>query len=347
MPSKQRTQPIIARSTPLNSHMLIVLPFFCKLWALPRIFQKIRYTTLLLCLALAVLLSACAPGLLSAPLPDVIGPAPTDAFASALAPSPPPETETAPPSPTPAPTLIPSATPTPTALPCRETAGQCASSVSVLEEAAHYCMYFAMTTGATRYGAVHAPRADYNDDQWVRLGIGTALDELIAAKAARPFLIVLPYEVDTFADPYADGYGKALLETLIPWIDAFHPTCAEVACRAIGGLSRGGAWSFLLALDHPELSGAAGGHSMVPFGGWRAACRINLRAMPEGGMPRLWIDTGKGDIYLPDLKVYEELLVQLEVPHEYMLIDGAHEEKYWSAHVQEYLRWYARGFPQE
>ena len=231
----------------------------------------------------------------------MVGPAPTDASATSL----PPPTATAAPSPTPAPTLIPSATPTPTALPCRETAGQIKRFELLspyLKKPLNYRMYFPPCyddSGETRYPVLYMLHGQtYNDDQWVRLGIGTALDELIVAKAVRPFLIVLPYEVDTFADPYADGYGKALLETLIPWIDAFHPTCAEAACRAIGELSRGGAWSFLLALDHPELFGAAGGHSMVPFGGMARRLPNQLRAMPEGGLPRLWIDTGQGR-YLP------------------------------------------------
>ena len=101
MPSKHRAQPIPACIT-------------------PKIALEARAFPLMLCLILAVLLSACTPGLLSASLPDVVGAAPTDA--PALAPSSP--TETLEPSATPAPTLIPSATPTPTVAPCRETAGQ-------------------------------------------------------------------------------------------------------------------------------------------------------------------------------------------------------------------------------
>ena len=56
---------------------------------------------------------------------------------------------------------------------------------------------------------------------------------------------------------------------------------------------------------------------------------------------------GKNDIYLPDLRKYEELLIQLEVPHEFAINPGNHDEDYWMTHVEEYLRWYAAGFPQE
>jgi hypothetical protein len=34
--------------------------------------------------------------------------------------------------------------------------------------------------------------------------------------------------------------------------------------------------------------------------------------------------------------------VQLNVPHEWYLFNGRHEEAYWSAHVQEYMEWYSR-----
>ena len=69
--------------------------------------------------------------------------------------------------------------------------------------------------------------------------------------------------------------------------------------------------------------------------------------MPAGQFPRLTTDMGQNDIYLPDLRDYEKLLTQLEVPHEFTINPGNHDENYWSSHVEEYLRWYAAGFPQD
>ncbi len=303
---------------------------------------------LLIPLAAALALSACAAGLLSAGAPGFEPPAPPAGPTATPSAAEPTATPTVEPSPTAAPSA------TPTQEPCRETSGRFERFELLspyLKKPLNYRVYFPPCfddSGKTRYPVLYMLHGQtYNDDQWMRLGIGDVMDELIAQNEVRPFLIVLPYEVDTFADPYADGYGKALIETLIPWVDAFYPTCAGAGCRAIGGLSRGGAWAFLLALDHPELFGSAGGHSMVPFGGMARRLPNQLRAMPEGGPPRLWIDMGKNDIYLPDLKVYEELLTQQGVPHEYTINGGGHEEKYWAGHLDEYLRWYAQGFPAE
>lgn len=251
-----------------------------------------------------------------------------------------------------APTAAPTMPASPTPQVCRETAGsfeRYGLLSPYLKGELNYRVYYPPCyddSGETRYPVLYMLHGQtYNDDQWARLGIGEAADALINTGEVPPFLIVLPYEVDTFADPYADGYGPALVETLIPWVDAFYPTCPAQACRAIGGLSRGGAWAYLLALDNPGLFGAAGGHSMVPFGGMQVRLPNQLRSTPADQFPRLWMDMGKSDIYLPDLKVYEELLTQQAVPHEYTLQDGYHDEAYWSAHLADYLRWYAAGFP--
>src|SRR5512133_1886821 len=96
----------------------------------------------------------------------------------------------------------------------------------------------------TRYPVVYMIHGQtFNDDQWERLGIGAAADELILAKKMPPFLIIMPREDDTFSDIYKSGFIQNMIDGLIPWVDAHYPTCADRACRAIGGLSRGGAWA--------------------------------------------------------------------------------------------------------
>jgi enterochelin esterase-like enzyme len=41
---------------------------------------------------------------------------------------------------------------------------------------------------------------------------------------------------------------------------------------------------------------------------------------------------------------FAQLLDEMNIPHEWHAYIGFHEEKYWSAHVEEYLRWYAEGW---
>ena len=259
---------------------------------------------------------------------------------------------TATPTPSPTFTAAPSFTPSPT--PCQSTSGEVRREEipsPYLAQPPAFRVYYPPCydgSGRTRYPVLYMLHGQtYNDDQWERLGMTAATDELIASGTSRPFLIVMPYETEDFADPYSSGYTDALLETLLPWVDANLPTCTVRECRAVGGLSRGGAYAFLLALDHPDLFAAAGGHSMVPFGGMDNRLKRQLAAMAPGELPRLWIDMGESDRYFGDLSAYERLLTQLGVPHETHFYPGGHNESYWAAHVEEYLRWYVAGFPGE
>lgn len=183
----------------------------------------------------------------------------------------------------------------------------------------------------------------FADDQWDRLGIDEAADALIAEGKARPFLIVMPRERDTFGDIYASPFARGLIEDLLPWIDANYPTCADRSCRAIGGLSRGGAWALRLGMEHWEVFGAIGMHSTPPFIGDRETFLPRwLAAIPADELPRIYMDTGRQDWYLVATSRLEQYLVQAGVPHEWYLFNGTHDEAYWSAHVTDYLGWYTR-----
>jgi enterochelin esterase-like enzyme len=184
----------------------------------------------------------------------------------------------------------------------------------------------------------------FDDGQWERLGAGDAAAELIASGVAPPFLIVLPDEKDTLADPFQSSFGDALVEELIPWVDAHYPTCAERACRAIGGLSRGAAWAVYLGLGHPALFGAIGAHSLPPFIGMEKLVPKEIAAIPPGQTPRIYLDIGWADRYRQPAAGFEDQLNRLGVPHEWYLFEGQHDEAYWSAHVKGYLEWYAAGF---
>ena len=181
----------------------------------------------------------------------------------------------------------------------------------------------------------------FADDQWPRLGIAEAADALIAGQGAQPFLIVMPREDNTFADIYLSAFSTDVIEGLIPWVDENYPTCARRECRAIGGLSRGGAWALHLGFIHWELFGAIGAHSTPPFNttprqfpGW-------VQQIPPGALPRVYMDIGRGDPYLSMASAFEEQLTGAGVPHDWYLFNGTHDEEYWSAHTGDYLAWYA------
>jgi S-formylglutathione hydrolase FrmB len=58
-------------------------------------------------------------------------------------------------------------------------------------------------------------------------------------------------------------------------------------------------------------------------------------------LPRLFLDTARSDRWLNYTLVFEALLNDAGVPHEWHLFQGFHEDDYWKSHLELYIRWYA------
>ncbi|HVN54233.1 MAG TPA: alpha/beta hydrolase-fold protein [Anaerolineaceae bacterium] len=178
------------------------------------------------------------------------------------------------------------------------------------------------------------------DDQWDRLGADEVADRLIASGEAPPFLIVMPRD-RVWVDPDGDRFGLAVMDQLLPWIDSHYRIQADRAHRAIGGLSRGGAWALHLGLTHWESFGAWGEHSGVVFASDAPLVFSWIKAIPPEEMPPIYLDDGEGDRWLYSMKDLKKILDQAGVDYTWVLRPGYHNEEYWHAHVDEYLRWYA------
>lgn len=183
----------------------------------------------------------------------------------------------------------------------------------------------------------------YNDDQWDRIGADEAADALIASGEVAPFLIVMPYYPSS-RQPVDNPFDAAFIEEVIPWVEANFRVLAEREARAVGGLSMGGSWAIHFGLTRPDLFSAFGGHSPPVFVSEASDVDEWLAAIPDDLMPRIWLDIGDRDqaAILASVTWFEELLTEMGIEHEWHLFAGRHEEAYWSAHVAEYLRWYAQ-----
>ena len=180
------------------------------------------------------------------------------------------------------------------------------------------------------------------NDQWINLGLTNAADELIARGAIQPMLIAMPYEITWRLVPEQSQYGNALIEDLIPYIEENYAACTNPQCRAIGGLSRGGNWAVYLGFQHPDLFNAIGAHSTPLF--YNELRRIEETAdqvSSLGNLPRLYVDVGHKDTEKSKVLEFTDLLNALGISYDYHEFEGRHEETYWSAHVQDYLRWYS------
>ena len=184
----------------------------------------------------------------------------------------------------------------------------------------------------------------FNEDQWERLGVAKMADQLILNGEAPPFLIVMPREISYLADPKESAYGDELVSVVLPWVDENYNTCTMRECRAIGGISRGAAWAMREGLKEWQTFGAIGAHSLPPFRGDVYSLPYWLAAFPAAERPRLFLDIGIEDRYYEAAGVFEAALTEKRVPHEWHLNHGGHDEAYWGAHVEEYLRWYTAGW---
>lgn len=181
----------------------------------------------------------------------------------------------------------------------------------------------------------------YTDDQWVRLGAVKAMDRLILNGEISPFIIVFPD--DRYWNVQAGpGFGERLVDHLVPYVDQNYRTLADRDHRAIGGMSRGAGWTLRLGLERWDLFGTLGLHSLAAFADDRPFLTDWLKAIPPVSWPNIFMDMGESDQELGFNSQFENTLTQLGIPHEWHLYPGAHDETYWGAHVEEYLRWYAQ-----
>ena len=190
---------------------------------------------------------------------------------------------------------------------------------------------------------IHGQNFDHN--QWINLSIDETADALIAAGEIPPLIIVLPRDRN-WAQPSEDMFGEVLVNELLPTIDDQYRTIPEREMRAIGGLSRGAGWAVHLGLRYWDLFSAIGAHSLPVFWDDTRHIRTWLDQIPNDQLPRIVIDIGEND--RPQIMAstvwFENLLTEKLFPHEFYLNQGFHNEAYWRAHVEDYLRWYTKAW---
>lgn len=182
----------------------------------------------------------------------------------------------------------------------------------------------------------------YNDDQWDRLGADEIAEQLILSGEIAPFLIVMPRD-RLWVQPAEDPFGEVIVNELIPFIDRSYRTIPQRSQRAIGGLSRGAGWAVHLGLQSWQVFGALGAHSLAVFESDAPKIDQWLDRIPRELMPRIFLDIGDHDRppILQSAVWFEQLLTRKRIPHEWYLYPGYHQEAYWQAHVEQYIRWYA------
>jgi len=138
-----------------------------------------------------------------------------------------------------------------------------------------------------------------------------------------------------------DRLDEAFVTDLVPAIDRYYRTLTDREHRAIGGLSRGGAWAIHIGLHYTDTFGRIGAHSPAIFFGDEKNILKWIRNLPAGQAPAVYIDIGQNDSLIQSAYWFDQVLVYSKIKHTYIFQPGTHSEKYWSAHVADYLRFYA------
>lgn len=279
----------------------------------------------------------------------------------------PTDTPTATASPTATPTPLPTATPTlpppPTVTPfvCAEESGRVISMNLDSEIAGKFIPYNVYlppcyTETGKRYPYVillHG--ADQDQSLWSDvLRAPKALDTGLKLKALPPMILIMPGGGELAGNGrFASNptFGNMLTQELIPDVEKNFCTWNDREGRAIGGISRGGLWAFILALRQPELFQAVGGHSPYfdldypPNRLYNPLYIVRTLEFPPGEQPRIWIDVGTLDPSKATIDEFRDTLQSREITFSYTANpDGGHTEGYWAAHVGEYLAFYGQNW---
>lgn len=193
----------------------------------------------------------------------------------------------------------------------------------------------------TRYPVLYLLHGQtYTADQWIRLGAVDVLDNLIISGESQSFIIVFPD--DRYWNlPPGPAFGQRLVDALVPYIDSTYRTLPERDHRAIGGMSRGAGWALQLGFTRWNLFSVIGLHSLAVHQGDASKIAKWIEAIPTASRPVIFMDIGNDDQELAMARSIEALFNEYELIHEWHRYRGAHTEEYWSAHVDEYIRWYA------
>jgi enterochelin esterase-like enzyme len=249
------------------------------------------------------------------------------------------------------PTLPPSATPlrppealftaTPSPIACVETQG-IISQISVPSSTLRYPIdariYLPPCYAASdrRYPVLYLIHGlNFKEDQWERLGATQTADALTEAGEIAPLVMVMP------RDRRDSRLDRAFVTDLIPYIDTHYRTLADRQHRAIGGLSRGAGWAIHIGLQYPAVFARLGAHSPAIFYGDEQKIINWTHHLPDDQVPAIYFDIGEQDAERQSAHWFDQVLTWFQVEHTYILRSGGHSEKYWSAHMAEYLRFYA------
>jgi len=195
-----------------------------------------------------------------------------------------------------------------------------------------------------------------SDDSWSTVGrAGFILDNLIAAKKAKPMIVVMPAGHTSRAPRppgalAADEFAEEFMKDIVPCIESRYRVLADPAHRAIAGLSMGGAQTLNIVFGNPGRFAWVGVYSSGIFGivprpgapapqgpPWQDRYKAGLEdAKARQALKLFWFATGKEDFLLETTRATVELFRKHGFRVEYQETDGAHTWIVWRKYLNDF-----------
>jgi enterochelin esterase family protein len=182
-----------------------------------------------------------------------------------------------------------------------------------------------------------------NEATWTELGRAhVILDNLIATRKAVPMIVVMT-DGHAFLGNEPEGRAKNiaaferdLLEDVMPLVETHYRTVNTPDKRAIAGLSMGGGQAVAIGLKHLERFAWIGGmSSSVREPEHNFAAFLANPVTDAKRLRLLWLAIGKDDFLLKENRLFNQLLAERRVPHEYIETQGNHSWPVWRRYLAE------------
>lgn len=191
--------------------------------------------------------------------------------------------------------------------------------------------------------------ASDSDVAWTTVGrAGFILDNLIAAKKAKPMIVVMPAG-HTNSDRGSRGeFEQDFNNDILPYIESHYRVLADRNHRAIAGLSMGGAQTLNIAIPHLDQFAYIGVYSSGVFGlvgnrGNRPPPTFEedhkeMLANDElkKSVKLFWFATGKDDFLIETSRATVELFKKHNFDVVYKETDGGHTWINWREYLNEF-----------
>lgn len=195
------------------------------------------------------------------------------------------------------------------------------------------------------------------DDSWSTVGrAGFIVDNLIAAKKARPMVIVMPAGHTSAggqggARPAVDEFSQDFLNDVIPYIETNYRVHTDRKNRAMAGLSMGGGQTLNIGIPNLEKFAYLGVYSSGVFG---IIPRPNAPAAQgptfeeqhkailadaklKKGLKLFWFATGKDDFLVETSRATVEMFKKHDFDVVYNEGEGAHTWIVWREYLNEFV----------